>query len=310
MTARFDLRQLRYFVAVAEELNFRRAAERLHISQPPLSRAIAELEAALGVELFVRSTVRVSLTPAGDAALGEARKVLAAAAALAAAMGRHARAKSETLRVGVTVAVPPGAGIELQNAWRKRLAPRRVAVSSGTSPELLRQLRQGRLDFALLGLPAATDDLVQIVVGAEPLVAALPAVHPAARKREIRLADLTGLPIFWWPRAANPAYYDLVRRHFADRRFRPRFVTVEPAQTMTLERIAHGEGFTLVNRSRTNIAMEGLAYRPLRDAQALAIRIAVVWRGKAENDAAAQAADAKRLATVARNLLPRVPAGG
>lgn len=304
MTARFDLRQLRYFVAVAEELSFRRAAERLHISQPPLSRAIADLEAALGAALFARSTVRVALTPAGELALREARKVLAAADSLAASVQRAVPVVSAPLRIGITVAVPPGSDVALEAAWRERIAPRRIAVSSGASPDLLRKLRRGALDFALVGLPAALDGLAQIVLGAEPLVAALPGDHPAARRRQVRLADIAELPIFWWPRASNPAYYDLVTRFFAERRFSPRFITVEPAQTLTLERIARGEGFTLVNLSRTRITMSGLAYRPLRDAQPLAIRIALVWPGGGANDAAARAKEAARLAAAARRILP------
>ncbi len=304
MTPPFDLRQLRYFIAVAEELNFRRAAERLHISQPPLSRAIAELEAALGVALLTRNTVRTSLTAAGNVALREASKVVAAAESLAAEMQRLAGASPATVRIGITVAVPPGAGVELEARWRTRLAPRRLAVSSGTSRDLPLKLRHDQLDFALVGLPIPSGDLMQIVIGEEPLIAALPAAHAAARKRQVRLEDLADLALFWWPRAANPAYYDLVRKHFADKRFRPRFVTVEPAQTMTLERIAHGEGFTLVNRSRANIAMNGLVYRPLRDGQALAIRLALVWHGGSGKDAVARAKDARMLAVAARKVLP------
>ncbi len=303
MAASFDLRQLRYFVAVAEELNFRRASERLHISQPPLSRAIAELEAALGVALFSRNTVRTSLTPAGNVALREAARVLAAAESFAAEMRRVAVAQAAMVRIGVTVAVPPAVAVELETAWRRCMAPRRIDVSSGSSPDLVKQLRRHQLDFALVGLPAASHDLMQVVVGAEPLVAALPASHPAARKREVRLADLANLPIFWWPRAVNPPYYDLVRKHFAALQFRPRFVTVEPAQTTTLERIAHGEGFTLVNRSRGNIAVDGLVYRPLRDGQALAIGLGVLWHAGSDEGARSRAKEAGRLADAARSVL-------
>jgi DNA-binding transcriptional LysR family regulator len=309
MSSRFDLRQLRYFVAVAEELSFRRAAERLHISQPPLSRAIAELEAALGVALFTRSTVRVALTAAGEVALREAGKVLAAAEALAAQMGPHAADRSTALRIGLTPAVPPTAVDAMVAAWRTQFARRDVVTSIGASPDLLRALRRGELDFAFAGLPAVSGDLAQTVVGAEPLVAALPAAHPAARKRKVSLAALAGLPLFWWRRTVNPAYYDLVRKHFADRQFRPQFIVVEPAQTTTLERIARGEGFTLVNGSRASLAMEGLAYRPLCDGGPLAIRIALLWRGGTEAAAAARAKDARRLAAAARRILPPAPAG-
>jgi DNA-binding transcriptional LysR family regulator len=307
MTARFDLRQLRYFVAVAEELSFRRAAERVHNSQPPVIPANAELEATLGSPLVARNTVRVALTSAGEVALREAAKVLAAAEVLAAEMERYAQQRSSALAIGVTLAVSPAAADRLAAAWRRELAPQRVVTSTGASPELLRELRRGGLDFALVGLPATSADLEQIVVGAEPLVAALPAAHPAARKREVSLADLAGLPIFWWRRAAYPAYYDLVRKHFADRQFRPRFIVVEPVQTVTLERIARGEGFTLVNGSRASLALEGLAYRPLRDAAPLAIRIALMWRGGTGAGAGARGKEARRLAAAARRILPPVP---
>jgi DNA-binding transcriptional LysR family regulator len=273
MPAHFDLRQLRYFVAVAEERSFRRAAERLHLSQPPLSRQIRELEDAFGATLFVRGRDGVSPTRAGEALLPRAAALLAEADGLVDAVTGAGRGAAAC--VGVTVAVQPQRLARLESAWRREVPG--LVLRSGHSPELVAQLRAGQLAFALVALPADVHGLEVQVVDDEALVAAIPRAHPAARRRIVSLLDLADLPLFWWPRSHNPAYFDLARRVFREIGYRPRFVTVEPGQFLTLERIGRGEGFTLVNARRERIALAGVAYRRLKESQPLAIRVAAAW---------------------------------
>lgn len=281
MPARFDLRQLRYFVAVAEEGSFRRAAERLHLTQPPLSRQIRDLEDAFGVALFVRGRAGVSPTAAGEALLPRAVALLAAADGLVASV-TGARPDAP-VRAGVTVAVQPQRLQRLESAWRRHVPD--LVLRSGHSPELVAQVRAGQLAFALVGLPGDVHGLDVQVVDAEALVAAVPRSHPAARRRTVSLLDLPDLPLFWWPRAHNPAYFDHARRVFRGIGYRPRLVTVEPGQFLTLERIGRGEGFTLLNARRERIALAGVAYRPLEESEPLAIRIAAVWTPGVRDDA-------------------------
>jgi DNA-binding transcriptional LysR family regulator len=284
MTNRFDLRQLRYFVAVAEELSFRRAAERLHISQPPLSRAISELESALGASLLQRSTTRVSLTPAGEKALKHAYPILELADRFADAVGSSVRNRSQ-LAFGATVAVPPQHVADVQSTAHRVLGAQFGRFGSGlVSGELLKGLREGEWDFVIVGMPAQLDGLQVAPVGEEPLVAALPATHPAAQKKQLRLTDIVRLPIFWWPRSFNPPYFDAVKQLFREQRFLPKIVLVPVAQFDTIERIGRGEGFTLINQSRSSIKIEGVVYRPVLGIESIAIRLGLVWRDPALNE--------------------------
>jgi DNA-binding transcriptional LysR family regulator len=274
MAARFDLRHLRYFLAVAEEGSFRRAAERLHLSQPPLSRQVRELEDVLGAQLFVRSSEGIRLTAAGEALQPLAASLIADAEALPAAIAA-ARPRVPPA-IGVTVAVQPQVVAALERAWR-RVVPG-AEVRTGHSPALLDDLRASRLALALVGLPGDTEGLAVEILATEPLVAVVPRAHPAARRSVVSLQDFAALPLFWWRRAHNPAYFDHARRVFRSIGYRPKLVYVEPGQYLTLERISRGEGITLLNARRERIAMDGVAYRRFRQSEPLAIQVAAAWR--------------------------------
>ncbi|TCB96512.1 LysR family transcriptional regulator [Micromonospora zingiberis] len=198
-----ETRELRYFVAVAEELHFSRAAERLGIAQPPLSRAIQQLERRLGVTLLERDRRGVTLTSAGQLLLGEARAILDAAAAAA---RRTRRAASGTKRL--ILATKAGANHELL----RKLLDAHAAEPDATEIEVLlcgmgdqaRMLRDGRADVALMQRPfdalagLDTEDLLT-----EQQVAILPAGHPLAARTSLTMADLAAvpdLPVARWPR--------------------------------------------------------------------------------------------------------------
>jgi DNA-binding transcriptional LysR family regulator len=294
----FDLRQLHYFVSVAEALSFRRAAERLFISQPPLSRQIRALEQSFGVRLFERDTTMVRLTPEGEAALRRARSLLAQADAFADAMTKLARRKS--LRIGMTVAVAVADREPLAAACRAEVGDRALEVEFAETKALLVRLRRGLLDAALVGDFGASSDFRQESVHVVPLVAVLPASHPAARQRVVRLRDLAETPFFWFPRSYNPPYYDHCARLFAGNGFSPRRIPVQPGQLLTLQRIAAGEGCTLMSESQISGLVPGVVHRPLENGEGLGIRIALLWRrdGDEERDRLAL-----RLADVAKRAL-------
>src|SRR5216110_3248915 len=189
-----ELWQLRYFVAVAERLHFGRAAEALHISQPPLSRAIRALEEELGVALFTRTRRRVELTPQGARLLEEARRVTGQLERTvhelrAMAAGGHAR-----LRIGFVSLADYGVLPGLLKAYKSAQPGVRLALREMLSPDQAAALAAGELDFGLL-LPPVTGEFEHIVVQRERFVVALPARHRLARSHgKLSLSELAGDP--------------------------------------------------------------------------------------------------------------------
>lgn len=194
-----ELRLLRYFVAVAEELNFTRAAERLFIAQPSLSAAIRQLERQLGVTLFERDTRRVELTRSGGALLPHAREALDAAERGVGAAQAAQRGDVDALRVLYTTPLEP---IALDAFDRLEAGEAAVAVvARGVwAPELLQELRMARTDAGLIRFPDSTDGIEVIDLGGEPPSALLSERHPLSGRSTVTLAELVGTPIIVWAR--------------------------------------------------------------------------------------------------------------
>ncbi|MFJ8823103.1 LysR family transcriptional regulator [Streptomyces sp. NPDC102467] len=214
-----ELRQLSYFVAVADELHFGRAAERLHIVQSAVSQQIRRLERELGAALFDRSPRHVRLTGAGERLLPEARAVL-----LAADRARAAVARRPALRLGTGSGL--GAHLDRMLAAHAELAPDTdVELVDVPADERLLRVRDGRLDAALLRFGAAGPDpeagLRTVPVWSEPLVAVVPARHPLAAGPDLDVADLAGLPLALTGRRNHPALVDLVVGACHDAGFEP-----------------------------------------------------------------------------------------
>lgn len=302
MSKQFDLRQLRYFVVVAEELNFRRAAERLFISQPPLSRQIGELEKILGVRLLERDTTSVKLTAAGAVALKRAKKLLADADGLAAAI-KQARMKSvRTPRIAASIAIPVSKQKALQDAWRVALGSDAIKVEFGESKKLQPRVRQRQFDYALLGGPGDFRGLQSEVIQTLPLVVTMSQHHPAAKKRVVALRDMQGTPLFWFPRTYNPAYYNHCARAFEQIGFTPDYLYVAPGQLTTMERIAIGDGFSLMTTAQIEMKIDGVVHRPLKEGAMLGVSLIAAWPDDSSDpDKARQArqfvAAAKRVLT-------------
>jgi DNA-binding transcriptional LysR family regulator len=193
----------------------RQAAERLHLSQPPLSRAIRELEERLGCRLFERHAGGMVLTGAGRALRPYALKVERLLRDAEQAMA--AQAAPVRVRLGLTSAVEPAWFNRLTETAGVRFTEQGFSVVSDTSPRLVRQLRAGRLDTACIALPTEAGELQVHKVDRLPMVVALCSSDPLARRRRLRLADLATTPIFWFERARQPAFYDHCERVFACR---------------------------------------------------------------------------------------------
>jgi DNA-binding transcriptional LysR family regulator len=195
-----DLRQLEYFVAVAEERNFTRAAQRVHISQSGVSAQIRQLERELGAELFDRSARTATLTVAGKAALEHARAALAAARAVGQAVGEV----TDLIRGRLTVGMVTGCTItplfDALAAFHRAHPGMELSLLEGSSDRLVEQVRAGAVDLALVGTAATTPDgLGALTIISERLVAAVPAGHPLARRPRITLRDLGAHPIVCMP---------------------------------------------------------------------------------------------------------------
>ncbi len=206
-----ELRQVRYFVAVAEELHFGRAAQRLHIVQPTVSQQVRRLERELGLELFDRSTRNVTLTAAGSAFLPRARAILDAEHAAQQAMAELRAGQAMRLRLGTNV----GLGIRLDRvltALAERAPQTAVELVSVPPSARLAQVRAGELDAAFVRGISHSPGLHLIPVWDDPLVAALPASHPLAARSRIDIAELAGLQLRIAPREANPQLVELVIR--------------------------------------------------------------------------------------------------
>jgi DNA-binding transcriptional LysR family regulator len=195
-----DLRQLEYFVAVAEERNFTRAAERVHISQSGVSAQIRQLERELGAELFDRSARTVILTVAGKAALEHARAALAAAGAVSQAVGEVTGLIRGRLTVGMVIGCTVTPLFDALAAFHQAHPGVQISLLEDSSDRLVEGVRTGTIDLALIGTSAATPDgLDALTIIRERLVAAVPPGHPLAKQRRVTLRDLGAHPIVCMP---------------------------------------------------------------------------------------------------------------
>ena len=261
-----ELRHLRYYVAVAEECHFGRAAQRLHMAQSPLSQQIRQLEAELGVQLLARSTRRVQLTAAGERFLVRAREIVTKVDDAAA----EARRVDEGVVGHVSIGFTGSATYELLPRISKVLRQDLPDVTLDLRGELLTPaqvagLLDGKLDIGLLRPPIGDADLEVRTLRREPLVAALPEAHPLAATEQVSIADLRGESFVGYPSHHQSVVHDAVQEACRAAGFTPQ--TTEVAETSTLVSfVAAGLGVALVPRSVQHLRITGATYRPLTGA--------------------------------------------
>lgn len=274
-----ELRQLRYFLAVAEEMHFGRAAAKLHMTQPPLSQTIQALEATLGTALFTRSTRSIALTAAGLALLPEARRILQQAQGLPALVQRAAAGASGHLSLAfVSIAdysiLPP-----YLRTFRQSHAAVQIELREATSDVQLIALEKGEIDAGLI-IPPIPDRLRNLLayqkVLSEPLILAVPESF-ATKTHDVSLLDYQHLPLIIFPRKIAPALHDLILGCFRELGLTPA-ISQEAIQMQTIVGlVSAGMGCALVPQSVSNLKRPGVEYRELEDETAL-IETGLAWR--------------------------------
>jgi len=281
----FDRRQLRYFVAVAEELHFGNAARRLHISQPPLSQQIAALEIDLGVKLFVRTKRRVEITPAGAQFLKDARAILddmkkAGDRARAAAEG-----KTGLLRVGLNYTAPLNPALSaISRRFTKRHPDVRLELHENTSAKQLAGLFHGALDLCFvwptrddasphIGVKAVSRDFLHLVTSRD---------HPLARKESVTAGDLRDVPLFLTLRQTRTGFYDALLGACRAAGFTPDIRTDVIQMPFILNIAVMERGAAFLPKFLDRIAPPGTIFRPCRflPKQALAMPLSLAYRAE------------------------------
>ena len=262
-----ELRQLRYFVAVAEELHFRRAAARLHVSQPPLSQQIARLEEELGARLLERTRRRVELTSDGEAFLRDARALLAELDVAVATVHRIETGQSGVLRVNFVgsalLSILPG----IVQRFRAGRPSVEIELRERSTVEQLRALHSGVIDVGLVRPPIdAESGLRTEAVLRERTVAAIPVRHPLARLRRVPLRRLAAEPLVLFPREQAPGFHDLLTNRLAATGTSPQVVQYAPEMLTIIGLVAAGIGVSPVPASVARLALDGVTYRPLSGA--------------------------------------------
>ncbi|WP_310631047.1 LysR substrate-binding domain-containing protein [Paraburkholderia sp.] len=302
-----DLRRLRYFVTVADELHFGRAAERLHIAQPPLTRHIASLESELGMRLFERSTRAVTLTPEGAQFLEHARQVIDAADHAEASAQRLAQGTAGRLAIGYTSSIPMSPAFSALVRGFSGEAPE-VALTfrevAGTAQP--GQIAAGVLDIAFgWAAPDHADDvdnaddtdnaIAQWTVAREPLVAAVPASSEHAARAAIAFESIAHECFIAWPTGQGSALNTALHRLCAQAGVEPRLGPRASQVAALVALVAAGQGVAIVPAFAASLRMADVAYVPLIDAPVL--EQTITWRTQDPSRCALRFAAFARAAT-------------
>jgi DNA-binding transcriptional LysR family regulator len=272
-----ELRHLRYFVAVAEELHFGRAAARLHMAQPPLSQQIRKLEDELGVQLFYRTKRRVELTDAGRMFLEEARLTIEQAEQTARVAERASRGQVGRLTVGFASVTLYGVLPRLVKLFRARSPDVELILKELYSPDQITALQRREIQVGVLQPPVDEELLASTTVARESMVVVLAEDHPLSRLRRIPGEKLAGEPFLLFPRDVRPQLYDQVINYCRDAGFSPNVVHETSPQQTIVGLVAAGIGLSLVPACLKSIKIPGVTYRPLTDA-GLTFDTVVAWR--------------------------------
>ncbi|MFN4100028.1 MAG: LysR substrate-binding domain-containing protein [Pararhodobacter sp.] len=270
------MRQLHYFVAIAEAEHFGQAALHLRIAQPALSRQMKLLEAELGIELFERLPRGVRLNPAGRVFLDECRETLAHLSRSVASARAAAAGKAGRLRLGfIEGAAWHGLVPDAIRQFRSRFPEVELTLAAMPTAEQLAALRQGQLDAALVYNPVPAEDLTASWLVRHPIVLAVPVASPLADRPGLDFAELEGQPLIGFQRRASPQFFDEVQARFRAAGFAPRFVAEPMAETEILALVSAGAGLALTNSCQMWRPPHGVRFLRIRDL-AISLRLALV----------------------------------
>ena len=259
-----DLRQLRQFIAVAEELHFHRAAERLNMSQPPLTATVRRLEEEIGAELLERGNRIIRLTPAGEALLAHARLTIEQADLAVAAARDAAAGRVGTLRLSYVGSAMYGRLAKTVRAFRRNFPGVQLELKEATTAAQVMALREGTSDVAVLHPPLPDEAGLNMIPFDEDCFAiALPAAHRLAGKADVTLSDLADEPFVMWPAAEGRGFHTQVIQLCATAGFAPQVVQEAHQMHGVLAMVAVEIGVSVVPASMTGFRAEEIVYRPL-----------------------------------------------
>jgi len=282
----FSLARLSCFIAVAEELHFGRAAERLHMTQPPLSRQIQQLEAELGVQLIDRTTRSVTLTPAGVAFLPDARRILQLAESASMTVKRVPAGDLGTVVVGFTAASAHAVLPRLLERSREQLPDVKLELREMVSAVQVEALMSGEIDLGMARPPLKRPGIVSRPLLHEQLVAALPAAHPlVGQTRQLNLNDLDGQDVVMYSPVQARYFNELLISTFTIAGATPRYVQYVTQVHTMLVLVRSGIGIALVPASAATLHPEGVVFRSIGAFRERPVELDAAWRGDSTNPA-------------------------
>lgn len=272
-----EFRQLKYFITLAEELHFGRAAERLHLSQPALSKQIQALEDDLEIQLFERTKHQVKLTSAGKYLLETAHRVLHDTEQGIQVAKKLTKGEIGLLRIGVTTPALYSIVPELLRKYRNRFPTVELALTGMSTEDQVEALRNRQIDVGFLSPPIREKTLALQVVYEEPYLVALPKSHPLANQEYVSLASLADEPIIFYPRSKGPSLHAQFVRLCGQAGFVPNIVQEVEMPHIRIGLVAAELGVTFIASSIQSLTMAGVIYKTLVD-DFLKLQIALAWR--------------------------------
>jgi DNA-binding transcriptional LysR family regulator len=272
-----ELRQLRYFIAVAEALHFGRAAETLHLSQPALSKQIQALEDSLGIQLFERTNHWVKLTIAGQQFLKTAYQILQDIEEGIYVTRQIAQGQAGRLRIGLTEATLFGLGPTLVKAFREQYPQVKLVLTSGDTEANIEALRIHQIDVGFVYLPIREPSLSVAPLEEQTYLVALPKTHQLAKQQQISLSSLANEPLIFYPRSRAPVLYASFIGHCEQAGFTPHVVQEAELGQTRLGLVAAGIGISFVLSNLQHLTATGVVYRPLAE-KILTLNLAIAWR--------------------------------
>lgn len=272
-----ELRQLRYFIAVAEELHFTRAALRMHIGQPPLSHAIQMLEEDIGAQLFERTKRSVRLTAAGQLFLQDARRIIALTESACEVARKAARGETGELRIGFTFSTPFTALFSnVIHRYREKYPEVNLIFRELSTNRQLEEVEKQQLDLGFIRPPnGASEETVKLnnlrmnILRRDPLMVVLPTTHALGKKKKIALKELAHESFIMYPHQAGTGIYPQIMRLCQAQGFVPKVAHEVGEASTIIGLVAASCGISILPGSFDRLQMEGVCYRPLSDSDAM-----------------------------------------